>query len=172
MPAGKTGITFQQFLHRRGYHCLSSGEILIRMIKKSFSEKSFCRFWRMWNPLTGYLFYLIYSFLGGNEKRPYLIIIVFIVSGLVVHDFLIFLLTGSMCIIFTSTFTIYSIIFIIEERIAARKKHLPPYQRQLAPIPIHFFVLLNMVLLSLPLILGILINYFVFPESPVNHLLR
>lgn len=172
MPAAKTAITFRQYLSRRGYNYLTFGEVMLRMIKKSFSEKSFCRFWRMWNPLTGYLFFLVYSFLSGNRKRSFLIFIVFIFSGLAMHDFIIFLLTGSVSIVFTVTFTLYSFIFSIEERITDRKKNLFVRRRPTRPSPIHYFVLLNMALLSLPLVAGFIVNYYVFPESALNDLFK
>ena len=169
---GKTGITFKQYLRRRGYNYMTTGEVIIRMVRKSFSERSFCRFWRMWNPLTGYLFFLMYSLLSGNQKRPYLIFIVFIISGLVVHDFLIYLFSGSMSIVFTVTFTLYSIIFIVEEALIARKKKRGRHPYKLKPTPIFYFVVLNMILLSVPLILGILVNYYVFPDSVINNVFR
>jgi hypothetical protein len=172
MPGGKTAITFNQYLCRRGYNYMSTGEVMLRMIKKSFSEKSFCRFWRMWNPFTGYLFFLLYSFLIGNLKHPYSIFIVFTISGMVFHDFLILLFTGSVSIIFTITFTLYSIIFSIEEQMAARRKRRFLHQKRTRPIPIYYFVLLNMILLSVPLFLGILVNYYVFPDSLINNLFR
>lgn len=172
MQAGKTAITFKQYLCRRGYNYNTTGEVMYRMIKKSFSEKSFCRFWRMWNPLTGYLFFLMYSFLSGNKKRPYLIFIVFIVSGVIGHDFIIFLFTGNISIIFTTTFLLYSIIFSIEEQMIARRKKQLHLRNKTRTIPIFYFVVLNMILLSVPLLLGIMVNYYVFPDSVVNNLFR
>jgi polyferredoxin len=101
-----------------------------------------------------------------------LIFIVFITSGVVVHDLFISLVTGSLCIIFTVTFTLYSIIFSIEERIASRRKKRLPYRSQARPIPIYYFVMLNMLLLSLPLVMGILVNYYALPDSAINNLFR
>lgn len=172
MRDGKIAITYKQYLCRRGYNYMSTHEVMFRMIKKSFSEGSFCRFWRMWNPLTGYLFFLIYSLLSGNRKRPSLIFIVFMISGIVFHDLVIYLFTGSMSIIFTITFMIYSIIFSIEERIAIRRKKRHIQQNFAKEFPIAFNVVLNMILLSLPLVLGIVVNYYIFPDSAINNLFR
>jgi hypothetical protein len=151
---------------------MTTTEVMLRMIRKSFSERSFCRFWRMWNPLTGYLFFLLYSFLSGNRKRPYLIFIIFIASGVLAHDLVIFLITGGISIVYTVTFALYSIIFFIEEFISAQKKKRARGNIISRPIPIYYFVGLNMILLSVPLFLGFLVNYYVFPYSPVNDLFR
>jgi hypothetical protein len=151
---------------------MTTGEVMLRMIRKSFSERSFCRFWRMWNPLTGYLFFLLYSFLSGNRKRPYVIFIVFITSGVVFHDLVILLLTGSMSIIYTVTFTLYSIIFFIEEMLASRKKKRTHHHIIPRPVPIFYFVGLNMILLGVPWFLGFLVNYYVFPDSVINNIFR
>lgn len=172
MQAGKTAVSYKQYLYRRGYNYMTTCEVILRMVKKSFSEKSFCRFWRMWNPPTGYLCFLLYSFLSGSMRRPYLIFIIFIISGIIAHDFVIFLFTGSISIIFTITFALYSIIFNIEEWMVDRKKKWVIHHNQARPIPTFYFILMNMVLLSLPLFLGILVNYYVFPDSMVNNIFR
>jgi hypothetical protein len=172
MLAGRTAITFRQYLCRRGYNYMTTGEVMLRMIRKSFSERSFCRFWRMWNPLTGYLFFLLYSFLSGNRKRPYLIFVVFITSGVVLHDLVLLLITGSPSVIYTVTFALYSIIFFTEEMMSARRKKRGRSLTRLRKIPIPYFVAMNMILLGVPWFLGIVVNYYIFPGSPINNLFR
>lgn len=166
----KPAISFEQYLRRRGYMFLSFDQAFIKIIKKSFCQKSFCGFWRMWNPFSGYIFFLLYSLLGGNRKRPFAIFFIFLISGFVFHDLVIFLITGSISIVFTVTFSIYSMIFNIENKFQALGKDLKSYIFRKSVFPLRFHVIANMTLLGLPLATGFLINFFVFPHSVINRL--
>ncbi len=127
----------------------------------------------MWNPFTGYLVFLLYSYLGGNRKRPYAIAIVFLTSGVVFHDLVIYLISGSISIVFTITFLIYSMISITETLFFTKRKYIrghhpaPPFERSLT-----LRVMLNMALLATPLILGFFINFLIFPKSVMNRLFQ
>jgi len=163
-------VSFEQYLKRRGYWLLSFDQALIKTIHTSFSQMSFCRFWRMWNPFSGYLFFLLYSFLGGNIKRPYAIFIVFITSGFVFHDMIIYMISGSFSIVFTVTFSIYSVIFNIEHKLMKMRKGVRSVAVRKLVLPLRYHVMLNMILLAFPLAIGVLINFYVFPQSVVNRL--
>ena len=163
-------VSFKQYLTRRGYLFLTFDQAFIKIIKKSFSQKSFCGFWRMWNPLSGYLFFLLYSFLGGNRKRPYAIFFVFLSSGFVFHDLIILLVTGSISIVFTVTFLIYSLIYNIEHKLYTLRKRLRTYTNIKFGLSVKFYVLLNMTLLLLPLVIGFIVNSYIFPNSLINRL--
>jgi len=124
----------------------------------------------MWNPLSGYLFFLLYSFLGGNRKRPYAIFFVFLSSGFVFHDLIILLVTGSISIVFTVTFLIYSLIYNIEHKLYTLRKRLRTYTNIKFGLSVKFYVLLNMTLLLLPLVIGFIVNSYIFPNSLINRL--
>ena len=163
-------VSFEQYLKRRDYKFFSFNQAFIKILNKSFSQKTFCGFWRMWNPYSGYLFFLLYSLLGGNKKRPYAIFFVFLISGFVFHDLIIFLVTGSISIVFTVTFSIYSMIFNVEYRLSTLKRNVKARAINKNELPLKFYVLLNMTLLLLPLTIGFLINFFLFPHSVMNRL--
>ena len=163
-------VSFEQYLRRRGYWLLSFDQAVIKTIHTSFSQKSFCRFWRMWNPFSGYLFFLLYSFLVGSIKRPYAIFIVFITSGFLFHDLVIYMISGSISIVFTVTFSIYSVIFNIEYKLMKLRKRARSVAVSKLVRPLRYHVILNMMLLAVPLAIGFLINFYVFPQSIVNRL--
>jgi hypothetical protein len=169
MP-NRPAISFEQYLQRRGYAFLSFDQALVKTIRKSFTQKTFCGFWRMWNPFSGYVFFLLYSLIGGNRKRPLAISFIFITSGFLFHDLLILLLTGSISIVFTVTFSIYSMIFNIEHRILFFGKGIRSYLSHRNIFPLKYHVMLNMTLLALPLVAGFLVNFFIFPHSVINSL--
>ncbi|NCA75251.1 MAG: hypothetical protein EOM90_02855 [Alphaproteobacteria bacterium] len=169
MP-NRTAISFEQYLKRRGYAFQSFDQALVKTIRKSFSQKTFCGFWRMWNPFSGYIFFLLYSLIGGNRKRPLAISFIFITSGFLFHDLLIILITGSISIVFTVTFLIYSMIFNIEHRILFFGKGIRSYLSRMNLFPLRYHVLVNMILLALPLVAGFLVNFLVFPQSVMNWL--
>ena len=75
------------FYTKRGYkYPLQSGDVLLRWWFISFAQPGFHRFWRVWNPLLGYLLFLFYVALGGN-KRPFVAsFVVFTSCGFVLHD--------------------------------------------------------------------------------------
>ena len=161
-------ISFDQYLKRRGYIFFSFNQALIKITKKSFSQGSFCGFWRMWNPFSGYLIFLLYSFLGGNRKRPYAIPFVFLASGIVFHDLVIYLITGTISIVFTITFSLYSVIFTVEHQLSMIRKDFKNHAAVRIELPIAFRVILNITLLFIPLTVGFLINFFVFPHSAMT----
>ncbi len=167
MPKKPT-ISFEQYLKRRGYMFLSFDQAFLKIIKKSFSQKSFCGFWRMWNPYSGYIFFLLYSLIGGNRKRAFAISLIFLTSGFVFHDLVIYLVTGSISIVFTVTFSIYSIIFNIENKLLSLGKNFKTYSLRKNLFPLKYHVMLNMTLLLLPLLAGFLVNYIFFPDSVMN----
>ena len=164
----KISISFEQYLRRRGYMFLSFDQAVLRIIKKSFSQKSFCGFWRMWNPYSGYIFFLLYSLIGGNRKRAVAISLIFLTSGFMFHDLVIYLVTGSISIVFTVTFSIYSVIFNIENKLLTLGKNFKSYSLRKNIFPLKYHVLLNMTLLFLPLLAGFLVNYIFFPDSVMN----
>ncbi len=168
----KPTISFGQYLKRRDYLFLSFDQVLVNTIRKSFSQKSFCGFWRMWNPFSGYIFFRMYSLLGGNKKRPFAIFLIFLFSGLVFHDLPIFLLTGSISVIFTVTFSIYSVIFNIEYKLLTMRNNFKVQMLRRNKLPPVFHIAMNMALLALPLITGFLVNLYFFPESPLNRFLH
>ena len=168
--SGRSRVSFKQYMTRRGYMFLTFDQAFVKIINKSFSQKSFCGFWRMWNPLSGYLFFLLYSFLGGNKKRPYAIFFVFILSGFVFHDLIIFLVTGSISIIFSVTFLIYSLIYNIEHKLFELRKRVKFYTNRKFSLSVKFYILLNMTLLFLPLVIGFIVNSYIFPNSPISRL--
>jgi hypothetical protein len=165
-------ISFEQYLKRRSYHFFSFDQALVKIIHTSFSQKSFCGFWRMWNPFSGYLIFLLYSFLGGNRKKPYAIPLVFLASGIVFHDLVIYLITGTLSIVFTIAFSLYSIIFSIEHRVSTIRKTFKNPALVRIELPIVFRVILNITLLFIPLTIGFLINYFVFPHSAMTRMFQ
>ncbi len=171
-PKKRSFISFEQYLKRRGYVFFSIDQAIFRTIRKSFSQKSFCGFWRMWNPFTGYLVFLLYSFLGGNRKRPYLIFLVFMTSGIVFHDLVIYLITGSISIIFTITFLLYSMISLIENILLVQRKGARKNAFEARELPIAFRVIINMVLLLMPLVIGFIANFLIFPQSVMNRLFQ
>ena len=79
----------KSFYIKRGYKFpLESTDVLLRWWFLSFAQPGFHRFWRVWNPLLGYLLFLFYIILGGN-KRPFLAtFVVFTSCGFVFHDLL------------------------------------------------------------------------------------
>lgn len=166
----KPAISFEQYLKRRDYTFLSFDQAIFKTIRKSFSQKSFCGFWRMWNPYSGYVFFLLYSLMGGNRKRPLAISFIFITSGFVFHDLVLLLVTGSISIVFTVTFAIYSMIFNIEHRMLALGKGVNSYISRKNLFPLKFHVMVNMTLLALPLAAGFFINFLVFPNSVISRL--
>lgn len=161
-------LSFEQYLKRRGYVLLSFDQAVIKTINTSFSQKSFCRFWRMWNPLSGYLFFLLYSLLGRNMKREYAIFFVFLISGFVFHDLVIYIISGSLSIVFTITFSIYSVIFNIEHKLMKLRKGVKSFSIRHVVLPLKYYVMLNMLLLGLPLVVGLLINFYVLPQSVMS----
>ena len=165
-------ISFEQYLKRRSYNFFSFDQALVKIIHNSFSQKSFCGFWRMWNPFSGYLIFLLYSFLGGNRKKPYAIPLVFLASGIVFHDLVIYLITGTFSIVFTIAFSLYSIIFSIEHRISTIRKTFKNPALVRIDLPVAFRVILNITLLFVPLTIGFLINYFVFPHSAMTRIFQ
>ncbi|MCX6246114.1 MAG: hypothetical protein NTW10_00135 [Bacteroidetes bacterium] len=165
-------LSFDQYLKRRGYIFFSFRQALFKVIRKSFSQGSFCGFWRMWNPFSGYLIFLLYSFLGGNRKRPYVIPLVFLTSGIVFHDLVIFLITGTLSIVFTITFFLYSVIFSIEHRIFMIRKAFKTRALTRSNLPVAYRVILNMTLLAIPLTIGFLINFLAFPDSAMNRIFQ
>ncbi|MCX6281732.1 MAG: hypothetical protein NTU51_07205 [Bacteroidetes bacterium] len=166
----KPAISFEQYLKRRGYLFLTFEDIFFKTIRKSFTQKSFCGFWRMWNPYSGYVFFLLYSLVRGDRKRPLAIFFIFITSGFVFHDLLIFLVTGSISIVFTVTFSIYSMIFNIEHRMLAIGKDVRSFASRKNLFPLKYHVMKNMALLALPLAAGFIINFYVFPHSVMSRL--
>ncbi len=126
----------------------------------------------MWNPFTGYLIFLLYSYLGGNRKRPYAIAIVFLTSGVVFHDLVIYFISGSISIVFTITFLIYSIISITETMFFTKRKQVRAHPVPRFELSLPFRVMLNMALLATPLMLGFLINFLIFPKSVMNRLFQ
>ena len=164
----KPAISFEQYLKRRDYLFLSFDQALVKTIRKSFSQKSFCGFWRMWNPFSGYLFFRMYSLLGGNKRRPFAIFLIFLFSGLVFHDLPIFLITGGISVIFTVTFSIYSVIFNIEYKLLTRRNKFKSHFLRRNKFPPVYHIVMNMALLALPLVTGFLVNLYFFPDSPLN----
>ena len=77
------------FYTKRGYkYPIKIGDLLLRWWFLSFAQPGFHRFWRVWNPLLGYLLFLFYIALGGN-KRPFIAsFVVFTSCGFVFHDLL------------------------------------------------------------------------------------
>jgi hypothetical protein len=165
-------LTFDQYLKRRGYKFYSFRHALLKVMKKSFSQGSFCGFWRMWNPFSGYLIFLLYTFLGGNRKRPYAIPVVFVASGVVFHDLVIFLVTGTLSIVFTITFSLYSVIYGVEHRISSVRKAFKKRALVSIEMPLGWRVALNMTLLVIPLTIGLLINFFILPHSAMNRIFQ
>ena len=77
------------FYTKRGYkYPLQIVDVMLRWWFLSFAQPGFHRFWRVWNPLLGYLLFLFYIVLGGN-KRPFMAgFVVFTSCGFFLHDLL------------------------------------------------------------------------------------
>ncbi len=112
------------FYTKRGYqYPLQSGDVLLRWWFLSFAQPGFHRFWRVWNPLLGYLLFLFYVALGGN-KRPFLAsLVVFTCCGFVFHDLL--TLKDAIALDTTISFMVWAVLCDL-----SRRYHLHKIQEQ------------------------------------------
>jgi hypothetical protein len=106
-------ISFQQYLARRGFDKYSTTNLLLQMFPSSLIQPGFLKFWRRWNPFCGYILFLLYVHFGGNKKRNIAVSTVFLLSGFIIHDMLIFIVTGIFSFVFSISFLFYSVLFTI-----------------------------------------------------------
>lgn len=110
-------ISFQQYLHRRGYDSdAGSAAFLRRMFVTAWAQPGFHRFWRIWNPLYGYFLFRLYAKLGGRRNHTVSSIAVFLASGFVLHDLPISLLTGRPFLAVTIAFCFYGCVARFTQR--------------------------------------------------------
>lgn len=82
----KRAPTFDDFLRARGFDAKAPGAFLRRMFLTSWGEPGFHAFWRMWNPLYGYILFRLYLVLGGRRRPALASLIVFLACGFFLHD--------------------------------------------------------------------------------------
>ena len=109
-----------EFYPKRGYkYPLQSGDLLLRWWFLSFAQPGFHRFWRVWNPLLGYLLFLFYVALGG-KKRPFIAtFVVFSCCGFVFHDLL--TLKDAIELDMTISFMIWAVLCDLSRRYQLHK---------------------------------------------------
>jgi len=152
-------VTFHDYLGRRGYS--STNQAILRMIPNSLIQPGFHLVWRYWNPLCGYLLFLLYRRLG---PRKYIAtIITFTTSGFLFHDLFIYLVFGIFSFIFTLSFLFYSVVYIT----MSKKHYSTTHLYNGSKISIAF---LNLSFIIGGLIIGYFINCFIFPNSFISKL--
>ena len=150
-------ISFHQYLTRRGLDNCSINSLLFQMIPRSLIQPGFLKFWRMWNPFFGYILFLFYVQIGGNNKRNIAVVIVFLSSGFILHDLLFFFFTGIFSFVFTISFLFYSILFTINS--------FHNYERYFYNGSKLNNAFLNISFIISGLLVGYSINYLLFPGS-------
>lgn len=150
-------LSFSQYLTRRGFCNLSITNLFHQMIIVSLIQPGFLKFWRMWNPFCGYILFLFYVHIGGNRKRNIALVIVFLSSGFILHDLLIFLITGIFSFVFTIGFSFYSAMITINSFYSYEKYIYRNSKLENA--------ILNICFIISGLFIGYTTNYLFFPNS-------
>ena len=110
----KHPITFRQYLARRGYDLhASTGLFLRRMFLSAWAQPGFHRFWRVWNPVYGYLLFRLYLVLGGNRRRILSTITVFLFCGFMLHDLPISIIRGHIQVTITAAFFLFGVVTLL-----------------------------------------------------------
>ena len=80
------------------------------MFLDCWAEPGFHRFWRVWNPLYGYVLFRLYRKLGGARRRFPLTLLVFTLCGLLSHDLPASLLAGRPLVTCTASFFLWGVL--------------------------------------------------------------
>ncbi len=105
------GTSFPQYLEQRGYRLdWSTAAFLRRMFLDCWAQPGFHLFWRVWNPLYGYLLFRLYQYLGGTKRRFSLTLLVFALCGFVAHDLPVSLFVGRPLVVCTTAFFAWGVL--------------------------------------------------------------
>jgi hypothetical protein len=80
------------------------------MFLDCWAEPGFHRFWRVWNPVYGYVLFRLYLYLGGPRRRVSLSLLVFALCGFVAHDLPVSLIVGRPLLVCTTAFFAWGIL--------------------------------------------------------------
>lgn len=145
-------VTFTQYLVRRGY-ALDRGALplLKRMFLECWAEPGFHRFWRVWNPVYGYVLFGLYRALGGNKHRVPATLLTFACCGFFLHDLPVAFVVGRPLVSTTSAFLAFGAFALMNQRLVPRIKQ-KAWRRRAN-------VLLNVTLVVCGLLLGVAVDY-------------
>jgi hypothetical protein len=123
--------------------------VLRRAVIDAFAQPGFHRFWRIYNPMIGFLLFRLYVFFGGNKYRVPATIGVFFVCG-VCHDLLVFILFRHLQVVITFAFLLFGIFSLISHYFQSllQQNRWPPWVN----------ALFNIGLVIVPLYAGVLID--------------
>jgi len=89
---------------------------ILYMLRRSLGASSFTLFWRNWNPLWSYfLLYYVYKPLSSLINKKLANFLTFVISGFL-HDCVAMLLMLKPSYVMTSTFTLFAVLIVIENR--------------------------------------------------------
>lgn len=148
-------LNYQEYLVFRGYD-ISAGKvnILKRALIESWGEPGFHRFWQVWNPGIGHLFYRLYVFLVGKRFRILSTLLVFVVCG-IAHDAVVSALFLHPYLVFTGVFSLFGVCTIAS-------RALEPILRQ-EKWPCLINAALNLMLLGVSIFLAVQLQMKLFP---------
>ena len=120
-------ISLETYLNRRGYKVpLDNLNHLTRWWLVSFAQPGFNLFWRIWNPILGYLLYQMYCKLGGRKRPLSSLLLTFAFSGFIFHDLVWLFFKGEFTFGQTLTILIFATIFFFYSKFRIDK-----FQRKL-----------------------------------------
>jgi hypothetical protein len=107
-------MTFAAYLTRRGYDAARPS--LRRMFVEVWAAPSFREFWRVWNPVYGFVLFRLYVALGASRGAA---MAVFVLCGWGLHDLPMSLAIGRTSVVSTVAFAWYGLL-VLTERPAPR----------------------------------------------------
>ena len=134
-------MTFHDYCERRGYDMDSGGlNFLLHMFPGCMTQAGVHNFWRVWNPMFGYLLFQQYKTLGGIVPRPLALGATFITSGILIHDLPIGLVLGRPIVVNTVAFVIFAVLALPSRGLERRGLW---SRRSWLNVPVHAVIVLG-----------------------------
>lgn len=112
--------SFAEFLAARGFDAKDRAGFMRRMFVTAWGEPGFHRFWRIWNPLYGYVLFRLYVVLGGRRRPVLASLVVFLACGFFLHDLVVAVPTRKLSFTTTLSFAIFWLLASLSRALAGR----------------------------------------------------